>query len=1036
MNNFSSSSGKKASGIKGRGLINEVFSWPLAALGNHSHYHGKVKPIPDKFSSTEEYTESFKLPLLEETHADLVSKMASVKSAPVREISSLTTARDFNPPRDLVYTLILKSKSKGSGQNNYGKEMYVPEVGDLIALTTTKPKHISDLDKPRSPYLLAVVVKAKVESSDTVEILASKQVSLFPSVERRTEFTRKQDEKMYAVHLTNMTTNIRIWQGLNNELEGRSMKLIEQLIKKDSMIGANCSICFAEHTKDATKSDLKDVICRFNLNESQESAVWTCINARECHHKQTVKLIWGPPGTGKTKTVASLLFALSIMKCRTVTCAPTNIAVLGVAARFMSLLRGALEHDTYGIGDIVLFGNGERMKIDDHEELLDVLLERRVPILSRCLSRWRSCLESMICFLQNPEKGFDLYLQALKETSHSEDQEDEGEVNEHELWKKLSAQNMEENKKQKLKSKKPFLCSGLKELLTEEEIEPHQENDYDEGAKTLRGFNPKKDNKGKAQLADDGDDYCETLARLVNKQKKAREDQLTFCKTATLSIDQKPQKQNVNVQEKGWTLDEFIIKRYNILANQLVFLLQNLYKHLPTSFIPLTVVKTMIKAIALLHCIQTLLQEVAASSTGLAEVFKGIKEGDSISSKEFHKNKTECLEVLVVLRDTLTVPQFLDDYEISSFCLKNACLIFCTANSSIKLHTEGMTPVELLVVDEAAQLKECESTIPLQLPGLRHAILVGDERQLPAMVQSKIKAEFGRSLFQRLVLLEKNLLNVQYRMHPDISMFPNKFFYDNQILNGSNVVEMTYHKHFFEGNMFGFGSYAFLNISNGREEINNSYSRKNTVEVAVVAELVARLFKESVSKKQKVSVGCIAPYKSQVLAIQEKLGDTYSREADSDFCVNARSVDGFQGGEEDVVIISTVACNADGYIGFFANHQRANVALTRARHCLLILGNEETLKKSGTIWWDLVIDAKKRGCFYDASIDSDLARVMADALVDGGPSLSRQFAAMSLRNEERPWPSSTRNHSGDRKTFASPRYKYGRSSSDRSWRHD
>ena len=74
----------------------------------------------------------------------------------------------------------------------------------------------------------------------------------------------------------------------------------------------------------------------------------------------------------------------------------------------------------------------------------------------------------------------------------------------------------------------------------------------------------------------------------------------------------------------------------------------------------------------------------------------------------------------------------------------------------------------------------------------------------------------------------------------------------------------------------------------------------------------------------------------------------------------------------------------------------------------MILGNEETLKKSGTIWWDLVLDARKRGCFYDASIDSDLARVMADALVDGGPSLSRQFAAMSLRNEERPWPSSTR----------------------------
>ncbi|KAK1347091.1 hypothetical protein POM88_055096, partial [Heracleum sosnowskyi] len=177
----------------------------------------------------------------------------------------------------------------------------------------------------------------------------------------------------------------------------------------------------------------------------------------------------------------------------------------------------------------------------------------------------------------------------------------------------------------------------------------------------------------------------------------------------------------------------------------------------------------------------------------------------------------------------------------------------------------------------------------------------------------------------------------------------------------------------------------------------------------------------SSSKKQKVSVGCIAPYKSQVLAIQEKLGDAYSREADNDFCVNARSVDGFQGGEEDVIIISTVACNPDGWIGFFANHQRANVALTRARYCLLILGNEETLERSRTIWWDLVLDAKARGCFYDASKDDGLARIMADALVDGGQSLSRQFGAMSLRNEARPWPSSTRNHSSYRKSFASPK---------------
>ncbi|PHT39826.1 hypothetical protein CQW23_18680 [Capsicum baccatum] len=83
---------------------------------------------------------------------------------------------------------------------------------------------------------------------------------------------------------------------------------------------------------------------------------------------------------------------------------------------------------------------------------------------------------------------------------------------------------------------------------------------------------------------------------------------------------------------------------------------------------------------------------------------------------------------------------------------RSACLIFRTASSLIKLHTEGMTPLEMVVIDEATQLKECESTIPLQLLGLRHATLIGDKKQLPAMVQRKIckKAEFGRILLDRL----------------------------------------------------------------------------------------------------------------------------------------------------------------------------------------------------------------------------------------------------------------------------------------------
>ena len=98
-------------------------------------------------------------------------------------------------------------------------------------------------------------------------------------------------------------------------------------------------------------------------------------------------------------------------------------------------------------------------------------------------------------------------------------------------------------------------------------------------------------------------------------------------------------------------------------------------------------------------------------------------------------------------------------------------------------------------------------------------------------------------MFQRLVLLgkNKNLLNVQHRMHPSISLFPNRVFYENQILDGPNVRERRYERRFLQGNMFG--SYSFINIAHGKEEFDYSHSLKNMVEVAVASEIVASLFK-------------------------------------------------------------------------------------------------------------------------------------------------------------------------------------------------
>jgi len=96
-------------------------------------------------------------------------------------------------------------------------------------------------------------------------------------------------------------------------------------------------------------------------------------------------------------------------------------------------------------------------------------------------------------------------------------------------------------------------------------------------------------------------------------------------------------------------------------------------------------------------------------------------------------------------------------------------------------------------------------------------------------------------------------------------------------------------------------------------------------------------------------VGVISPYKGQVSLIEQKLGKKYVANKETGFSVSVRSVDGFQGGEEDIIIISTVRSNKNGSVGFLSNHQRTNVALTRARYVIMFQFCTIYLKKFGYI---------------------------------------------------------------------------------------
>ncbi|CAM0903002.1 unnamed protein product [Alopecurus aequalis] len=285
--------------------------------------------------------------------------------------------------------------------------------------------------------------------------------------------------------------------------------------------------------------------------------------------------------------------------------------------------------------------------------------------------------------------------------------------------------------------------------------------------------------------------------------------------------------------------------------------------------------------------------------------------------------------------------------------------------------TEQLQSIKL----NKSQLDAIESVI--SAVGCRHMNLMKLIWGPPGTGKTKTvckEAGFATSLFGRLVTLqfEKHLLNIQYRMNPCISLFPNAQFYERKILDGSNVLSPSYNKYY---TRLPFGSYTFINVTDGREDKEGAVnSRRNMVEVAVVLLLIQTIFKCWKSTGQRLSVGVVSPYSSQVDAIKGRLGKKY--DTCDGFHVRVKSIDGFQGEEDDIIILSTVRSNGRGVVGFLADKQRTNVALTRAKHCLWIVGNAHTLHKSETVWTDLVADAQRRKCVFDATNDTAICKLV------------------------------------------------------------
>jgi superfamily I DNA and/or RNA helicase len=257
------------------------------------------------------------------------------------------------------------------------------------------------------------------------------------------------------------------------------------------------------------------------------------------------------------------------------------------------------------------------------------------------------------------------------------------------------------------------------------------------------------------------------------------------------------------------------------------------------------------------------------------------------------------------------------------------------------------TAFDRVIIDEATQGIEPSTWIPLLHAG--KVVMAGDHCQLPPTVRApqKGKDTLSFTLFERLheVLGEDSrvLLERQYRMNENIMNFPSREFYDGKLVADDAVKQHTLESlPFVKGKGLDLTPAVFIDTAGlgyEEEEEEGTGSRYNTEEAKLVVKELNKFFDAGI---RPVYIGIISPYSAQVKLLTNMIlgdkvdpGELLSLEIDS--------VDSFQGREKEIVIVSLVRSNIKGDIGFLADTRRMNVAMTRAKRKLVVIGDSATL---------------------------------------------------------------------------------------------
>ena len=291
------------------------------------------------------------------------------------------------------------------------------------------------------------------------------------------------------------------------------------------------------------------------------------------------------------------------------------------------------------------------------------------------------------------------------------------------------------------------------------------------------------------------------------------------------------------------------------------------------------------------------------------------------------------------------------EIRINAELFGEARVIASTLVGSASRLLEGMK-FSTLFIDEAAQALEAACWIPMRRAG--RVILAGDHCQLPPTVKSiaAMKAGLGKTLMERIVENKPecvSLLQVQYRMNDAIMHFSSDWFYGGKVESAPQtahrgILDYDIPMEWIDTSEMEVGP----DEPNFREQfVGESFGRVNKGEALLtlntLRDYYTKIGKQRVLDEQ-IDVGVISPYRAQV----QYLRGLIKRDAffkPFRHLVTVNTVDGFQGQERDIILISMVRANDDGQIGFLRDLRRMNVAITRARMKLIILGNAATMTK-------------------------------------------------------------------------------------------